>query len=308
MAETQLTHKLRNPKSYNDWMNIWTSHINDDKTYKIYPSSNWEIPINQLVSKTENGENTSFSSSIHISVNQIDDTDSIHNVTISKPITENTIAKIDGNGNLVSGPTINATATTKFLNENGQWVENGYTLSSNGTTIKLTKSDNSNTNVQFTSGTGISVTGDVANQINIKANTNAKNQAGIVTASGTNNNQKAWATNNNGEPTWRSGKVTVKEQNVELIKYVTNFIRGFYEGGPINASFVPSPSSVPERPTNLTGTGSSYLFLISGTLGASDADYKMVFNTQKALYDNDNDSSVHLNITENDVTKNVTYE
>lgn len=284
MAETQLTHKLRNPKSYNDWMNIWTSHINDDKTYKIYPSSNWEIPINQLVSKTENGENTSLPKAvidkIYIPVNQIEDTDSIHNVTISKPITENTIAKIDGNGNLVSGPTINATATTKFLNENGQWVENGYTLSSNGTTVKLTKSDNSNTNVQFTSGTGISVTGDVANQINIKANTNAKNQAGIVTASGTNNNQKAWATNNNGDPTWRSGKVTIQDKKISNIN--DSFLGGFIED-PISWTNYQAWKDGTTEQYPETYLKHSFLAESSSYSWSTPDDYIIVFKSNNAL-------------------------
>lgn len=61
MAETQLTHKLRNPKSYNEWMNIWTSHIDKEDEnifYKIYPSSDWKIPVNLLTPNTviENNE------------------------------------------------------------------------------------------------------------------------------------------------------------------------------------------------------------------------------------------------------------
>lgn len=63
MAETQLTHKLRNPKSYNEWMNIWTSHTDTDESgnvfYKIYPSSDWKIPVNLLTPNivTENESN-----------------------------------------------------------------------------------------------------------------------------------------------------------------------------------------------------------------------------------------------------------
>lgn len=61
MAETQLTHKLRNPKSYNEWMNIWTSHIDKEDGnifYKIYPSSDWKIPVSLLTPNvvTENNE------------------------------------------------------------------------------------------------------------------------------------------------------------------------------------------------------------------------------------------------------------
>ena len=86
MAETRLTHKLRNPKSYNNWINIWTSHFTDDNNvnvYNIYPSSNWKIPISQLtsdkVTEGQDGDQTISSgeanlpSDITIPVNQVTD-------------------------------------------------------------------------------------------------------------------------------------------------------------------------------------------------------------------------------------------
>lgn len=122
MATTKLTHKLRNPKSYNKWMNIWTSHVEGASDYSIYPSSNWKIPINQLTANTvteQNGdqvitENTETSLPDAIKV-------PMTNITGS---TSNTLIKTDNNKNLVAGPAIdpNASAIT-FLNKQGNWVQ-----------------------------------------------------------------------------------------------------------------------------------------------------------------------------------------
>lgn len=191
----------------------------------------------------------------------------------------NVIIKTDENGHLIPGPTIiNAAATTKFLNQNGQWVESGYTLSSNGTTVKLTKSDISNAgNVQFTSGTGISVTGDTNNQINIKANDNTKNQKGIV-AAGNGNNQKAWATNNNGDPTWRSGKVTIQDKKISNIN--DSFLGGFIE----------DPISWSNYQMWENGTTEQYpemylkhSFLAESSYSPTPDDYIIVFKSNNAL-------------------------
>lgn len=213
----------------------------------------------------------------------------------------NVIIKTDENGHLIPGPTIiNAAATTKFLNQNGQWVESGYTLSSNGTTVKLTKSDISNAgSIQFT-GTDISVTGDTNNQINIKANDNTKNQKGIV-AAGNGNNQKAWATNNNGDPTWRSGKVTVKEQNVTLVKDITSFIKGFYPT-PLTSGHALSSYEYLK--------GASYLMPNNEKENMNSANYIMVFRDETALASNSDETNprTRLEITETNVIKNVVYE
>ena len=166
MAETRLTHKLRNPKSYNDWINIWTSHFtdnNDVNVYNIYPSSNWKIPISQLTSdkviEGQDGDQTislgeaNLPSDITIPVNQVTDAsiDSdnntkiiLHNVTTSKPsssspYSENALTKFDENGNLVAGPTLSTTGTVNgFLNEKGNWI-----TITNGAGIETTSSDNS---------------------------------------------------------------------------------------------------------------------------------------------------------------------
>lgn len=137
MAITKLTHKLRNPKSYNNWMNIWTSHVTNGSTYNIYPSSNWKIPINQLTPNVvveQNGDQTvtdnensgttaALPSGITVPVTQVTNTSNVHNVTVSPSIGANKLTKTDSNGNLTAGPTINTSgANNKLLNEKGAWV------------------------------------------------------------------------------------------------------------------------------------------------------------------------------------------
>ena len=194
----------------------------------------------------------------------------------------NVIIKTDENGHLIPGPTIiNAAATTKFLNQNGQWVESGYTLSSNGTTVKLTKSDISNAgSVQFT-GTDISVTGDTNNQINIKANDNTKNQKGIV-AAGNGNNQKAWATNNNGEPTWRSGKVTIQDKKISNIN--DSFLGGFIED-PISWTNYQAwkGDNTEQHPEQYPEMYLKHSFLAESSYSSTPDDYIIVFKSNNAL-------------------------
>ena len=151
MAETtKLTHKLRNPKSYNNWMNIWTAQVTDATHYEIYPSSEWKIPISQLSNIDEEGNSSdTLPSNINIPVSQVLDTTNpdtnitTHNVTILLPSVEpNVIPKTDNNGNLVAGPKINSStgSRTKLLNEKGEWIS----LTA-GTDIEINISnDNSN--------------------------------------------------------------------------------------------------------------------------------------------------------------------
>lgn len=113
---TTLTHKVRNPKNLETWLNIWTANITDDQNYTITPSEKWNIPSARL---TGNLPNT-----IEIPVNQIVDTTTVHNVTTPKtPSATNALTKFDSSGNLVAGPTLSATgAVNGFLNEKGDWI------------------------------------------------------------------------------------------------------------------------------------------------------------------------------------------
>lgn len=118
---TTITHKVRNP-IYNEtnytsnttldqrWLNIWDAKIENNGDIIITPSNNWAISGEQIKS---------------IAVTKVINDGNTHNVTINTPVTSNTLAKIDNNGNLIAGPQINPSngSTTKFLNEKGEWIQ-----------------------------------------------------------------------------------------------------------------------------------------------------------------------------------------
>ena len=116
MAKT-ITHKVRNPiydkNNYplleeKRWLDIWSASVSSDG-YTITPSNNWVISGNRIT---------------EIPVTKIINDGNTHNVTINTPITSNTLAKIDDNGNLVAGPIINSNGDNiKLLNEKGQWTK-----------------------------------------------------------------------------------------------------------------------------------------------------------------------------------------
>lgn len=136
MADVQLTHKLRNPKSYNDWMNIWTATVHQNPNeYEITPSKNWKIssdildkiPVDKIESidftETVDGEEKNYTTT---------------NVTIkSEPVDEtlglngNSIAITNADGSISEGAKIDSEGDpTKFLNEKGEWTtEHTYDLS-----------------------------------------------------------------------------------------------------------------------------------------------------------------------------------
>lgn len=165
MAETQLTHKLRNPKSYNSWINIWTSHVEDGNTYNIYPSSNWKIPVSQLspnVVVETNGDQTitnnasaPLPSNIEVSINQIKDT--------QNTLGANVIPKTGNDGKLMAGPTLNNNGSdTKILNEKGQWISitgiEGITVATNTSSTEI-QVKHSNTVTGKTEGPSSATTG-----------------------------------------------------------------------------------------------------------------------------------------------------
>lgn len=135
MADTTLTHKLRNPKSYNQWMDIWTATVHDPESqgaspkYEITPSENWkispnvldEIPVNKIESVTSTetigGETKNYTTT---------------NVTIkSEPVNDtlglngNSIAITNTDGSIKEGAQINSSNNTKVLDGTGNWVA-GY--------------------------------------------------------------------------------------------------------------------------------------------------------------------------------------
>lgn len=150
MANTQLNHKVRNPKDLSKWMTIWSADITNGTTYTITPSSNWKVPISLIDWSTAGSDTTTLPSNVRIPVSQVTG----NNVTGSG--TSGYIATFNGANSIANGPQIKSNGSaTKFLNEKGQWTtavaagdkleidSDGKTLShettfSNETTIGLT--------------------------------------------------------------------------------------------------------------------------------------------------------------------------
>lgn len=219
MAETQLTHKLRNPKSYNDWLNIWTSHVTDESTYNIYPSSNWKIPINQLtpnVVAEQNGDQTvtdnensgttaALPSSITVPVTQVTNTSNVHNVTTSPSIGANKLTKTDSNGNLTAGPTINTSGVNnKLLNEKGVWVtvtaDKGITATVTASSITM---EHTNSITAGTVGTSSATSGSTLDVPYITFDAQ-----GHITAEGTHTHTISGFLTSNGTDTISGSRIT----------------------------------------------------------------------------------------------------
>lgn len=166
MAETTLTHKLRNPKSYNNWMDIWTATVQDGNTYEITPSPNWKISVNNLdnipVNKIESFTDTTRNPQL-----------TTHNVTITDPggneYPEGShIAITNQDGSISEWAKIRSPASSnQFLNEQGQWItptHPNYTLEiGNSSNLKkvpifLKKDDNITSYFYLEVGNGLQFT------------------------------------------------------------------------------------------------------------------------------------------------------
>lgn len=223
MAETTLTHKLRNPKSYNDWMDIWTATVQDGNTYTITPSSKWKISADNLnnipVNKIESSIDTSQGSE-----------STIHNVTITNPAGDH-IAITDSNGTIKEGAEIKKITgdENQFLNQKGEWTPLKYKIitSLDNTdpaddkdhiifTLIKNESDiiSRYTVVSFSTDGAQEATPDKKplkfihlednnNIIGIKIAANAVFQDGVV-PKGDGHPNAFWKTDENGNPSWRT--------------------------------------------------------------------------------------------------------
>lgn len=117
MANTQLNHKVRNPKDLSKWMTIWSADITNGTTYTITPSSNWKVPISLIDWSTAGSDTTTLPSNVRISVSQITG----DNITGSG--TSGYIATFNGDNSIANGPQIKSNGSaTNFLNEKGEWA------------------------------------------------------------------------------------------------------------------------------------------------------------------------------------------
>lgn len=53
---TTLTHKIRNPKQLQNWLELWTANVDDENNYTIIPSENWNFPISVSSLSTARGD------------------------------------------------------------------------------------------------------------------------------------------------------------------------------------------------------------------------------------------------------------
>lgn len=134
MADVKLTHKLRNPKSYNKWMDIWTATVHDPESqgaspkYEIKPSDNWKISPDVLdnipVDKIKSVNSTE-------TIGETEKNYTTTNVTIkSEPVNNtlglngNSIAITNTNGSIREGAQINPSTGNEelYLSEKGTFI------------------------------------------------------------------------------------------------------------------------------------------------------------------------------------------
>ena len=137
MANTQLNHKVRNPKDLSKWLTIWSADITNGTTYTITPSNNWSVPISLIDWTTEGSDTTTLPSNVRVPVSQVTGNN------IAGSGTSGYIATFNGTNSVTNGPQIKSNGSaTKFLNEKGQWTTavavaagNKLTLGSDGKTL-----------------------------------------------------------------------------------------------------------------------------------------------------------------------------
>ena len=71
MANTQLNHKVRNPKDLSKWLTIWSADITNGTTYTITPSNNWSVPVSLIDWTTEGSDTTTLPSNIQVPVDRL---------------------------------------------------------------------------------------------------------------------------------------------------------------------------------------------------------------------------------------------
>ena len=117
MANTQLTHKVRNPKNLENWLTIWNADVEDGTTYTIIPSNNWKVPVSLINWTTEGSTTPTLPSNVTVSVDQVTGDNIIGSGT------KGHIATFDGANSVTNGPQIKSNGgTTNLLNEQGQWI------------------------------------------------------------------------------------------------------------------------------------------------------------------------------------------
>ena len=198
MADTTLTHKVRNPKKLTNWLTIWTATVanaTDENAYTITPSQNWNIPVTNINGISNDGDNTKF-------LNQTGQW--------TEPVDKDTTYTA-GTGLKLNGTTFNhhnkVTAGTAGTSDatNGKTLDVPYIIydaqghiTGSGThehTVNGFLTDSSPLN-----GSNIS-SGSISSSFLPK---NEVNSDGIVKGPTVSDTYKVWGTDNWGNPQWKS--------------------------------------------------------------------------------------------------------
>lgn len=328
MAETTLTNKVRNPRNLSQWMDIWTATVDENNSYVINPSRNWnisadnlsqipadklgQIPVNKISSvnfqdNVEGTEKNYTTTNVTITSEPIDDNLGLNggvaltntDGSISeRPFNKDSNSYLSGEGTFVSLPSYSLTGATDAsnvkltLNKNNEAILdsniiiNGsgkITTTYNNNTITLNLAENSvGTNELADKSVTVNkidwdsndtITSKIKQKIGINSSTND----GIISATN-GNTQKSWATDNNGNPTWRSGKVIIQDKKISNTN--NSFLGGFIED-PITWSSYKGweDGSVEQYPEMYL----KHSFLAESYLTPTPDDYIIVFRSTNAL-------------------------
>lgn len=328
MAETTLTNKVRNPRNLSQWMDIWTATVDENNSYVINPSRNWnisadnlsqipadklgQIPVNKISSvnfqdNVEGTEKNYTTTNVTITSEPIDDnlglsggvalTNTDGSIS-ERPFNNDSNSYLNGTGTFVSLPSYSLTGATDAsnvkltLNKNNEAISdsniiiNGsgkITTTYNNNTIMLNLAENSvGTNELVDKSVTVNkidwdsndtITSKIKQKIGINSFTND----GIVFATN-GNTQKSWATDNNGNPTWRSGKVTIQDKKINNTN--DSFLGGFIEDPITWTSYKKwEDGSVEQYPEMYL----KHSFLAESYFTPTPDDYIIVFRSTNAL-------------------------
>lgn len=252
---TKLTHKVRNPKKLDTWLDIWTADnitVNDNTiNYTITPSNKWKIPIAQLseannglipidyinngeniVTTTNDPENTTSGLAYFNSYNEVKAIDADRGLSLETKNNKTTIGHKSNNIEVIttstaSGPSV--TIPSFSYDDYGHitkkdsitYTVNNLTinnLSKNGFTPAEGEGQNAIPEKSFNK----TIVDIVNDNINTLLPINSADSNGIVLA-GNENKSSIWATasvTENGQiknkPAWRKITADMFNENTEI--------------------------------------------------------------------------------------------
>ncbi len=195
---TTLTHKVRNPRKLENWLDIWTASVTGDDTYTITPSQNWSIPVTNIRDISSNdGDDTIFLNQKGQWIKPVD-TDTTYTAGTGLKLNGTTF---DHRNNVTAGTAGTSDAT------NGKTLDVPYIIYDAQGHITGSGTHKHTVNGFLTSSSSLDVTNLVGNGNKISPYIlpyNEVNSDGIVTGPTTSNTYKVWGTDDEGNPQWKS--------------------------------------------------------------------------------------------------------